>query len=108
MKRESDMCKICGSKGTTPYYYLSIKNKVQMWCSDAEFCVKVTAHWEDKDLWINCTGGWMPRKEIWDGSKYTAAASCFPRLVMQLPLTCDPLCSSVWLHIKHLIFLFRA
>ena len=74
MKRESDMCKICGSKSTIPYYYLSIKNKVQMYCSDAEFCVKVTAHWEERDHWLNCTGGWMPRKKIWDGSRYTAAA----------------------------------
>lgn len=74
MKRESDMCKISGSKSTIPYYYLSIKNKVQMFCSDAEFCVKVTAHWEERDHWLNCTGGWMPRKKIWDGSRYTAAA----------------------------------
>ena len=74
LKRESNMCKICGSKGTIPYYYLSIKNKVQMFCSDAEFCVKMTAHWEEKDHWLNRTGGWMPHKEIWDGYRYTAAA----------------------------------
>ena len=40
MKTESDMCKICGAKGTIPYYYLSIKDKVQTWCADAEFCAK--------------------------------------------------------------------
>ena len=65
--RENPTCKICGSKGTIPYYYLSIKNKVQMFCSDAKFCVKMTAHWEEKEHWLNRTGGWMPRKEIWDG-----------------------------------------
>ena len=75
MESVSEMCKICGAKGTIPYYYLSIQEKVRRWCSDAEFCVKMTAHWGEKDHWLNHTGGWMPRKEIWDGYRYT---SCYP------------------------------
>ena len=89
---EGEKCRCCGESGKIPYYYLSLSEKVwaiiayayicqfndhyyvnmqiKRWCSCKEFCTKMTAHWRDRGHWMHRPGGWMPRKEIWDGKRF--------------------------------------
>ena len=58
----SDVCRFCGKKGAIKYYYLSLHDKIRMWCSSERFCKEMTAHWEERDHWLDCEDGWMPHK----------------------------------------------
>lgn len=69
MSNSTDMCKYCQKPGSIQYHYLPLCYKVQRWCSNAEFCEKMTAHWLQKDKWMHHTEhGTM--HEIWDGERF--------------------------------------
>ena len=63
-----DACDICGEKGTVPYYYLSIIDKIKTWCSDETTCDRMLAHWKDRDTWLR--GGASVLREVWHGSRF--------------------------------------
>ena len=69
----SDKCQYCYLPRPITYYYLSLSDKIQRWCTDREFCVKMTANWRDRRKWLNSTGvSNHVRNEIWDGNRYVA------------------------------------
>lgn len=72
---KEDRCKYCGKFGTIPYYYLSVLEKVKRWCKSPAMCKKMTAHWLEKDHWLNSADnrkswGWTHKNEIWDGTRF--------------------------------------
>ena len=72
MQSASEMCRFCGEAGIIKYYYLGLRSKVKQWTADPEMCAKMTAHWSDKDHWINGSdNGWGIKKEVWDGSRFS-------------------------------------
>ena len=44
---------IVQKKDGIKYSYLPLRNKILQWCQDVSFCVKMTAHWQEKDHWIS-------------------------------------------------------
>ena len=48
-------CRLCGSPALSciKYSYLPLKHKVRQWCNSPSFCQKMTAHWREKDHWLN-------------------------------------------------------
>ena len=52
MENKNQACRNCGRKGKIKYYYLGLKSKVKLWCSDMGTCQKTMAHWEEKDHWL--------------------------------------------------------
>ncbi len=84
MVTASATCRVCGEKGSIPYYYLSTGDRLERWCSNEEFCKMMTAHWEEKDHWLNHTGGWMPHMEIWDGTSCTVVLAHIRHVSMKL------------------------
>ena len=98
IKSQEGSCKYCAKKGSDgiKYSYLPLRNKISQWCQDASFCVKMTAHWQEKDHWISSgmisSGG---RKELWDGERFAELALFWdPQCNWVLPTRC-PLCSQV-------------
>ena len=69
MEDASDVYRFCPKEGAIKSYSLSVCDKVRRWCSSEQFCAEITAHWEERDHWLDHDGGWMTRKEIWDGSR---------------------------------------
>lgn len=68
--------------------------KIQQWCSDPEFCHKMLAHWRERDHWLD-GNGWWPRKELWDGSRFSDLSWFWnPDQEWLLPVKC-PHCASV-------------
>ena len=52
MESKDEPCPHCRHSGTIPYYYLGLPDKVKNWCSSAEMCKKMTAHWSQCDHWL--------------------------------------------------------
>ena len=65
-----DFHRYCGQKGQIPYFYLPLRHKIEQWCQDKNQCIKMTAHWNEKEHWLGVLGGWNPKKEIWDGKRF--------------------------------------
>lgn len=40
MENKNQACRNCGRKGKIKYYYLGLKSKVKLWCSDMQTCQK--------------------------------------------------------------------
>ena len=75
MKSATEKCRFCGEAGTIKYYYLGLRSKVKLWVADQQMCEKMTAHWVEKEHWIN--GGndrWSIKKEVWDGTRFSELA----------------------------------
>jgi hypothetical protein len=70
MSSSEDSCRHCGKCGNIKYYYLGLPDKVKRWCSNANMCKKMMAHWENKDHWIQGTGPTFTLTEVWDGSRF--------------------------------------
>jgi len=98
IKSQEGSCKYCAKKGSDgiKYSYLPLRNKILLWCQDASFCVKMTAHWQEKDHWISSsTINNRRRKELWDGERFAELAWFWdPQCNWVLPTRC-PLCSQV-------------
>ena len=72
MESANKKCRFCGETGTINYYYLGLRSKVKLWTGDPEMCAKMTAHWSEKEHWINGSdSGWEIKKEIWDGARFS-------------------------------------
>lgn len=74
MKSSSDLCRYCQKPGLIQYHYLKLADKVQRWCSNAEFCNKMTAHWLYRDKWMHNRRSNVANDtfdEIWDGSRFS-------------------------------------
>ena len=70
MERETDTCQHCGKQGTLKYYYLGLQGKVKHWVSSQDMCYKMTAHWREKEHWLNRERGWPLKRELWDGDRF--------------------------------------
>ena len=69
----NDRCQYCNQPRPITYYYLSLRDKIERWCADKEFCIKMTAHWRDRSKWLNSSSASNNiRNEIWDGTRYVA------------------------------------
>jgi len=90
-------CRLCKSPVSSciRYSYLPLRQKIKQWCSSPRFCYKLTAHWREKDHWLNNAGGYAIKKELWDGSRF-AELSWFwdPQSEWTLPVAC-PFCKSI-------------
>ena len=71
MKSSSDLCQYCQKPGLIQYHYLKLADKVQRWCSNKDFCSKMTYHWLYKDKWMQGPGSNVTYDEIWDGSRFS-------------------------------------
>lgn len=79
MENKNQACRNCGRKGKIKYYYLGLKSKVKLWCSDMETCQKAMGHWEEKDHWLVTEEGHNSHdnesdtfyNEIWDGERFS-------------------------------------
>ena len=90
-------CRLCKSPVSSciRYSYMPLQQKIRQWCSSPRFCNKMTAHWREKDHWLNNAGGYAIKKELWDGSRF-AELSWFwdPKSEWTLPVAC-PFCRSI-------------
>lgn len=75
LQNSEEKCKYCTKTGSIMYYYLSLSDKVRRWCSDKEFCLKMTAHWKDRSKWMNSSNS-ESFCEIWDGARYICIILC--------------------------------
>lgn len=93
MESRNELCPHCGERGNIPYYYLSLTEKVKMWCSCPEMCKKMSAHWTEQEHWLpdemKQGWGWNFKKELWDGTRF-AELSYFwdPNAAWILPVRC--------------------
>ena len=75
MQSASSKCRFCGGGGTIKYYYLGSNSKVKQWTEEPDMCSKMTAHWSEKEHWINGNvDGWEIKKEVWDGAIFAELA----------------------------------
>lgn len=95
MLNSEDSCKYCGKSGNIKYYYLGLPDKVKRWCSNANMCKKMMAHWENKEHWIRGIGSNFILKEVWDGSRFNELSWFWnPECSWMLPFRCK-FCNSV-------------
>ena len=67
-----DVCKYCNQPGAIQYHYICLTNQVQQWCSNEQFCQKMTAHWKQKDHWLyGHDESTQAFSEIWDGKRFS-------------------------------------
>ena len=94
MTNPVDICQYCEKAGLIPFHYLKLTNKVERWCSSEAFCHKMTAHWRQKERWINgCSNEEF--NEIWDGKRFSDLSWFWdPTKKWLLPVRCT-ICSSV-------------
>ena len=70
METPDSLCRHCGKKGSSKYYYLGISDQIQLWCANEAMCNKMMAHWEEKGRWLHGEGANFTLKEVWDGSRF--------------------------------------
>ena len=91
------ICKYCGENGSTciKYSYLTLGDKINRWCQNEIFCKKMTAHWTEREHWLQVQGGHTIKKELWDGSRFGELSWFWdPSSEWILPTWC-PLCKEV-------------
>ena len=72
MNSSSDLCRYCQKPGLIQYHYLKLADKVHRWCSNPDFCSKMTSHWLYRDKWMqDAPGSNDTFDEIWDGSRFS-------------------------------------
>jgi len=81
LKSIEQNCGFCHTSGHSciKYLYLPLKDKIHRWCQDPNFCHKMTAHWSEKEHWLNVDSehgitGYLPKTEIWDGKQFSELA----------------------------------
>ena len=91
MQSATEKCRFCGQEGTIKYYYLGLHNKVKQWTQDPDMCAKMTAHWSEKEHWINGSNdGWEIKKEVWDGARFSELSWFWdPEKCWCLPARCN-------------------
>ena len=100
LKSVKHNCRFCHASGSSciKYMYLPLKDKIHRWCQDVKFCHKITAHWAEKEHWLDVNNeydGYLPKKEIWDGNRFSELAWFWnPSSQWLLPARC-PLCRTV-------------
>ena len=67
--KAKDVCKYCNQKGSIEFYYLKLADKIRPWCRSKTFCAKMTAHWRQKENWINGPKADV-LNELWDGERF--------------------------------------
>ncbi len=78
----------------THTHHNTLVMQIKRWCFDPDFCQKMAGHWHDRDHWLNGTG-WWPRKEIWDGSRFSDLSWFWdPQQEWLLPVKCTE-CSAI-------------
>lgn len=105
MENKNQACRNCGRKGKIKYYYLGLKSKVKLWCSDMETCQKTMAHWQEKDHRLVTEEGHNSHdnesdtfyNEIWDGERFSELSWFWnPNTSWILPARCpERWCSGV-------------
>lgn len=89
IEKKSDECQFCGERGTIPYYYLGLEKKVKQWVSDPDMCHRMTAHWREKEHWLQRTEGWHTKAELWDGERFGKLSwFWYPESSWTLPVQC--------------------
>lgn len=71
MEKADSICKYCSKCGTINYHYLPLVDKVNRWCSSADFCEKMTAHWRNWSHWLTGSQHSVNKSEIWDGDRFS-------------------------------------
>lgn len=85
----TDLCKYCNQKGEIEFYYLKLADKIRRWCRSKTFCEKMTAHWRQKENWINGRRAEV-LKELWDGGRFTELSWFWdPEKQWLLPTRCS-------------------
>lgn len=76
--------------------YLPLKNRIKQWCRSSKLCQKMTAHWTEKDHWLNCVQDRdITKRELWDGSCFKELSWFWdPHCEWTLPVCC-PFCKTV-------------
>ena len=95
MDSTTKSCSLCNKLASNciAYSYLPLKDKIQRWCGNAEFCRKITAHWENRDHWLRHTNN--RKEEIWDGNRFSELAWFWnPLCEWTIPAKC-PFCNHV-------------
>ena len=74
MDSSTKQCRYCDASQSTyiKYSYLPLKDKIERWCNDSTFFHKMTAHWVEREHWLEsmATGKDRLKKEIWDGARF--------------------------------------
>ena len=92
-----EQCQYCNTKGSSciKYSYSPLADKVIRWCSNKDFCRKMTAHWAEKDRWLNADKGSTVKREIWDGDRFCELSWFWDPVKKWILPTCCPSCRSV-------------
>ena len=95
----SDKCRFCNEvvSNCIKYSYLLLRDKILRWCSNEEFCKKMTRHWTERDHWLGVSGGYRYtiKMEIRNGSCFSELSWFWdPSSKWILPTFC-PKCRSV-------------
>lgn len=74
MDSSTKHCRYCDATQSTyiKYSYLPLKDKIERWCSNPDFCQRMTAHWVEREHWLEgmATDIDRPKKELWDGARF--------------------------------------
>lgn len=67
-------CHYCDAGQSTyiKYSYLPLKDKIERWCSNPDFCHRMTAHWVEREYWLGSMASdkGKHKKEVWDGARF--------------------------------------
>ena len=95
LSSDSDRCKYCNETGSIKYSYLPLIDKVQRWCQSSEFCDKMLQHWAERDHWLPTSANITPKKEIWDGERFSQLSWFWnPESEWVVPVRC-PCCKVI-------------
>ena len=74
MDSSTKQCHYCDASQATyiKYSYLPLKDKIERWCSVPAFCRKMTAHWVEREHWLESmtTDEDKHKKEVRDGARF--------------------------------------
>jgi hypothetical protein len=100
MENKNDKCPQCGETNhRIKYMYLGLKSKVKNWFRSETMCKKLLAHWLEREHWLENSGGWQVKKELWDGKRWAELQWFWnPDSIWTLPtgcVYCDiPICAA--------------
>ena len=74
MDCSTKQCRYCDASQSTyiKYSYLPLKDKIERWCSNPDFCRRMAAHWVEMEHWLEsmATDEDRLKKEVWDGARF--------------------------------------
>ena len=100
MENKNDKCPQCGETNhRIKYMYLGLKSKVKNWFRSETMCKKMLAHWLEREHWLENSGGWQVKKELWDGKRWAELQWFWnPDSIWALPTCCVycdiPICAA--------------